>query len=547
MNLIINKKRFEQLKKEKNVDMKYTILVVDDELANIESLTRILEEEYTVIKAMNGSEALATLRSLNPPRINLIISDQRMPDMTGVEFLKQTIPIIPNTIRMVLTGYMDVNDIIDSINEGQIYKFLTKPIEPNDLLISVKRALEAYELRIQNIRLLEKLKQSNENLEKKVEHRTYQLNHLIDSLKKQKEELACLFNFKIMAEKALQESEEKYRTVFETTGSATIIIEEDRSISLANAEFCKISGYSREEIVNKKTFGEFISKDDLTRLMEYHRVRMITPNEVPRNYEFQFIDWQDNIKDMLMTIALIPGTKKSVGSMIDITERKQIEKEIARLDQLNLVGEMAAGIGHEIRNPMTTVHGFLQIIKNKKECEQFREYFDLMLEELDRANSIITEYLSLAKNKAVDLKAQNLNQIVEALFPLIQADALNFDKYVQVELAKIPDLLLDEKEIRQLILNLVRNGLEAMLPGGNLTIKTFLDNEEIFLAIQDQGPGINDAILAKIGTPFFTTKEKGTGLGLSVCYSIAARHNATIHIQTSLNGTTFLVRFKIHI
>jgi signal transduction histidine kinase len=195
---------------------------------------------------------------------------------------------------------------------------------------------------------------------------------------------------------------------------------------------------------------------------------------------------------------------------------------------------------------MTTVRGFLQIYGSKKECEQYREYIDLMIEELDRANSIITEYLSIAKNKTVDLKTQNLNLIVEALFPLIKADAMNSCKYVQLELTEIPDLLLNEKEIRQVILNLVRNGLEAMLPGGKLTIKTFIDGDEVVLSVQDQGRGISVAILAKIGTPFFTTKDNGTGLGLAVCYSIVARHNAAINIQTGPKGTTLLVRFKVN-
>lgn len=229
----------------------------------------------------------------------------------------------------------------------------------------------------------------------------------------------------------------------------------------------------------------------------------------------------------------------------EILKRKQMENEVARLDQLNLVGEMAAGIGHEIRNPMTTVRGFLQLLGGKKEYIQDKEYFDLMIEELDRGNSIITEFLSLARNKAVDLKTQNLNHIVKTLSPLIQADAMVSDKSVKVEPGDIPDLLLDEKEIRQLVLNLARNGLEAMSPGGNLNIRTVSDGDEVVLSVQDKGKGIEPDALEKIGTPFFTTKDYGTGLGLAVCYSIAARHNASIKVETGPTGTTFHVRFKL--
>lgn len=238
--------------------------------------------------------------------------------------------------------------------------------------------------------------------------------------------------------------------------------------------------------------------------------------------------------------------KQSVLSLKEeMARREQMEKEMARLDRLNTIGEMAAGIGHEIRNPMTTVRGFLQLMEGKDRYAQDKEILQLMISELDRANSIITEFLSLAKNKAVDLKEQNLNSIIENLFPLIQADALVTDKNIEKDLGEIPVLFLDEKEIRQLILNLVRNGFEAMSPGGRLTIRTYPDGEEAVLAVQDEGKGIEREVLEKIGTPFFTTKDQGTGLGLAVCYSIAGRHNAVISVETGPTGTTFSVRFKL--
>lgn len=205
---------------------------------------------------------------------------------------------------------------------------------------------------------------------------------------------------------------------------------------------------------------------------------------------------------------------------------------------------MAAGIGHEVRNPMTTVRGFLQILSEKKECTKYNDYFSMMIEELDRANSIITDFLSLSSNKPSNVHAQNLNEIIEGLFPLLQADVLNSDNNIQWEKLPITDLKIDRNEIHQLILNLVRNGVEAMTKGGQVFIKTFTDGEETVLSIKDEGKGIEPEVLERIGTPFFTTKEEGTGLGLATCYSIAERNNARIEIDTSSAGTTFFVRFK---
>ncbi|MCL6639054.1 MAG: hypothetical protein K6T80_05140 [Firmicutes bacterium] len=224
--------------------------------------------------------------------------------------------------------------------------------------------------------------------------------------------------------------------------------------------------------------------------------------------------------------------------------RKAGEKEVARLDRLNLIGEMAAGIAHEIRNPMTTVRGFLQLLGDKQECSAFSHYLDMMILELDRANAIITEFLFLAKDRAVDLKETSLTGIVEAMLPLLRADAIKSDCRIEAELGNCPGLLVDEKEIRQLILNLVKNGIEAMPGGGIITIRTFMDNGEVVLAVQDRGSGIKPEVMEKIGTPFFTTKDGGTGLGLAVCYSIAERHNARVEVETGGGGTTFYVRFK---
>ncbi|HBK52981.1 MAG TPA: PAS domain S-box protein, partial [Syntrophomonas wolfei] len=231
----------------------------------------------------------------------------------------------------------------------------------------------------------------------------------------------------------------------------------------------------------------------------------------------------------------------------DITEQRRMEKEMLRLAQLQTVGEMAAGIGHEVRNPMTTVKGFLQLMSQNTELTRYQAYFDTMLEELDRANSIISEFLSLAKNKMVDLHNLNLNAIIRQLYPLLLADAMVSDKYILLELGKIPNLLLDDKEMRQLIINLVRNGLEAMQAGQSLEISTRLEAEEVILSIKDQGKGIDKSYWEKLGTPFFTTKDSGTGLGLAICYSIARRHNASIRVDSSNRGTTFEVCFKVEL
>lgn len=235
----------------------------------------------------------------------------------------------------------------------------------------------------------------------------------------------------------------------------------------------------------------------------------------------------------------------------DITKQKLVEKtehdnqvQLARLDRLNLIGKIAASIGHEVRNPLTSVRGFLQLFQGKQKYTDLQEHFNLMIEELDRANLIITEFLSLAKNKRVELEPRNLSRIIKNLFPLMQADALREGKQVLLDLDDIPKLPLDENEIKQCILNLVRNALEAVSTGGVVTIYAgWNDDNTVCLKVSDTGPGIPPEIYAELGTPFLTTKEKGTGLGLSVCYRIAEHHNAKMEVETGSAGTTFSLKF----
>ncbi len=229
----------------------------------------------------------------------------------------------------------------------------------------------------------------------------------------------------------------------------------------------------------------------------------------------------------------------------DITEQKNMEKEIARLDRLNLIGQMAAGISHEVRNPMTTVRGFLQLLSQKEHNAKYHEYYELMLSELDRANNILTEYLSVAKPRSANFKFQDINDILLALSPLLNAEALKLDKEIIFDLQNVPKILLDDSEIRQLILNLCRNGLEAMsICGKKLMITTFCQGKEVVLSVRDEGPGISNKVINKLGTPFLSTKDNGTGLGLAVCYGIVVRHKAVIDVATGPQGTTFLVKFN---
>lgn len=240
-----------------------------------------------------------------------------------------------------------------------------------------------------------------------------------------------------------------------------------------------------------------------------------------------------------------PDTGMFAGALAfyhDITEYENFKNEMARLECLNAIGETASSVAHELRNPSTTVRGFIQILSAK--CpKEYREYFNIILEELDRMNEIIEDFLSLARNRFVHKAPYNLNNVLHSLYPLLLADALKNGVELVYDLSEDLQMVeMNPKEIRQLALNLSRNGIEAMNAKGTLTISTKNVTDGVELVISDTGTGIPPEVLTHIFEPFYTSKKHGTGLGLSVSRNIVEGHNGTIRVQSEMGkGTVFTI------
>lgn len=229
----------------------------------------------------------------------------------------------------------------------------------------------------------------------------------------------------------------------------------------------------------------------------------------------------------------------------DVTELSLLQGEAERMERLSLVGQMAASITHEIRNPMAVIRGFIQLMRERSPESQ-REYFRIVIEELDRANGIINDFLSMAQSRMSERSAASLHDLLAEMLPLLMADANMRGMQVEVELAEeMPLMMLNAKEIKQLILNLCRNGLEAMEQRkGTLRIRTLAEPGYVELQVADNGHGMPRERLERLFEPFFTTKAQGTGLGLAMCLGIAQRHGGTIQVESEPGaGTTFAVRF----
>ncbi|HAG10177.1 MAG TPA: hypothetical protein DCK76_02025 [Desulfotomaculum sp.] len=343
--------------------------------------------------------------------------------------------------------------------------------------------------------------------------------------------------------RALLKNGEQFRMIFENSVDGIILTLSNGSVLLANQAACRIFGFPPENIFEIGKDSLFDSNDPnflpaLKALRKTGKFKGELTLLRKDGTKFQGELHSNRFKDTL---------ERSLNCIIinDVTERRLIEKEKTKIDRLCLIGEMAAGIAHEIRNPMTSIRGYLQILKSKKELAGYSDIFQIMIDDLDSANSTISEYLYLAKNMAVDLKPVDLNTVLEESCLAIKDDLVKNNLRINFEPGEVPNLLLDSQQIRQMVIKLIQNGFEASPPGGYLTLKTFLEDDHVFLQVSDQGNGIAPEIKGKIGMPFCTTKDYKKGLGLAVCFSIALRHNAHMEIKTGATGTTVLVRFRL--
>ncbi|WP_247740864.1 HAMP domain-containing sensor histidine kinase [Cohnella sp. LGH] len=222
-----------------------------------------------------------------------------------------------------------------------------------------------------------------------------------------------------------------------------------------------------------------------------------------------------------------------------------LKDEVDRMERLSLVGQMAASITHEIRNPLAVIRGFIQLLNERSPAEQ-KTYFHIVLEELDRTNLIINDFLSLAQNRTAEKELFNLNDLLSDLLPLIWADANMRGQIIDLHTdASLEPILMNSKEIKQLVLNLSRNGMEAMNDKGALKIETTNLPDSVQLRVSDTGVGIPAEKLKLLFEPFYTTKTNGTGLGLVLCMSIVERHDGKIQVESTVGqGTTFIVSFS---
>ena len=252
--------------------------------------------------------------------------------------------------------------------------------------------------------------------------------------------------------------------------------------------------------------------------------------------------------DQLIGMVLL---LKDIGNLVSL------EKQVQSNEKLATVGKIAAGVAHEIRNPLTSIKGFLQMMQFellKNGMEKEHKFTHVMLAEIERVNGLVGELLLLSKPRELKMERLDLDEVLQALSPLIASEALFHDIEFEIELnstAQLPRVYADRELLKQVMLNLIKNAIEAMVDsdgGRRLIVRTdyLVQERQIRIDVQDSGPGIPHYMLDRIFDTFFTTKEKGTGLGLPICQRLVNDIGGQIKVTSKGYGTTFSVFLPVH-
>ncbi|TYR81165.1 HAMP domain-containing protein [Priestia megaterium] len=270
-------------------------------------------------------------------------------------------------------------------------------------------------------------------------------------------------------------------------------------------------------------------------------------NEMTKRLQFLFHQVAAT-KEQFSEIEPTSNSKDEIEKAIDelemIMERTRLQKELQRAEKMNAIGQLAASVAHEIRNPMTVVKGFLQLFQdNQRLTESEKGYIQLMISEMDRAEAIIHDYLSLARPDVKQTDLIDCAECVTSLVDLLSSYALLTNNIeIEIKATHLAYIKGNKNEFSQVLLNIMKNGIEAMKTGGKLSVSIYEKDKYVHISIQDTGIGMTPEQIERLGTAFYSLKEKGTGIGLMVSYQIIEQMNGTISVESEKGkGTTFTI------
>jgi len=531
----------------------YPVLCVDDEPENLRLFELAFKREFSIVTARSGEEGLELL---NTEPVALVLSDHRMPGMSGVEFLTRACEVDPKTIRILVTAYGDAQTLGSAINSGAIYKYIPKPWMPDDMRLMLRRGIETYALDRERDQLLRELTL---------------LNRVSRSIT---QELALEPLLDLLLETMTEELGYDGASIF-FFDSAVKTLSRGRFAPAASA----VSESLRDLEITEQEAPSFIRRlrdGEAQHLYVEHALGLEAPLR----------KWVTEVAAEEILVIPLVGKERTIGAMaLDnrcggprftgddqtlleglahqaviaienarlVEDLRRSQEQVRRADRLGTLGTLAAGLAHEINNPLVSIHTFLSMAptkRNEPDEEFWGDYHALASREVDRIRRLVETMRLLGRDtdSSAPREAFDPGELVEEVKALVAREAMRANVGITLERSPdTPKLVAVRDHMHQVFLNLLLNALHATPPGGSVRLRIFPDPEAegLCLEVSDSGAGIPEEHLSRIFDPFFTTKDpdQGTGLGLMICHRLVAAHDGVIEVRSREGeGSTFCVR-----
>jgi PAS domain S-box-containing protein len=485
------------------------LLVAEEDspfLKTVEDSLNASGTSYHAEKVSSGKECLKKLQS---EHFDILLLDHTLSDGDGLEWLRRFNELRIGIPTIFVTAKGDPGLAIKAMQEG-VFDYINRSAEcAKAFPFVMNRAIEGHGLMLEKVRL----------------------------------------------QKELIETKNFLESIVEKAGDAISVVDLEGKVLYWNEGAERIYGYRKEEVLGKKLSDFLYPKETRSRAEEESCVAglmaRVKKGEVVSNIEVKRRTKEG--REIITSMTLSP-LRDAEGRIIgasrickDITHLKKAEERLILAERLSSLGELTAGVAHELRNPLAGIKINTQMLSRKSDLPDMeRRLLESTAEGIEKIQRIVDDMLHFAKPKASHFKQEEMNEVVEKSLAILRPK-LKKANIVDVFEAErgLPRVRIDIHQIQQVLINLMLNAIQAMEKGGNLAIRTFLSNGNgVAVEVKDTGGGIPKSHLRKIFDPFFTTKSEGTGLGLSISAKILETHGAIIDVVSEEGeGSTFTICF----
>ena len=494
------------------------LLLIDDEPDILRVLSMSLKADgYDVISAQSGREGIAAFEKEKP---DIVITDIKMPGMDGIEVLKRVKGLDADTEVIIITGHGDIENAIEALKHGAS-DFINKPVRDEALAIALKRAREKFDIRQQ-------LREYTTDLERKVDAAT--------------RELRRRSNFQI--------------NLIRSSNDGIVATDKDLKIVIFNPTARNIFGYTPSETINKMQATELFPAELAAELQAALNGKNDIKNLAWRETTIESKDGESIPVRFSSTILL--ENDQPVGTVAffqDLREIKRLGKELLKSERLAAIGQTVAGLAHGIKNILHGLKGGSYLVDigiKKDESEKLKKGWDMIKRNIGRTSNLVMDLLSYSKEREPEFETCLPNQIADDVCALLQDKAReNNVKLVKHFDDSIGEVSMDPNSVHEVLLNLMSNAVDACLfdedtsKNFQVDLKTTSEKDNVIrFEISDNGVGMDEDVIKKLFTSFFSTKgHRGTGLGLMVTRKLIEEHNGSIDVNSQPGkGTTITIR-----